>query len=239
MMPGAQAAAVGTAVATTLLAPSLFGVETSADATAPPAVVRVVNGYNGPADIEVALEDRPTTKLAWASATPWTTTNAGQQRLTVRPQGKPSIELTAGASTGCSTTVIILRASVTDRLPTTAVIADCGTTRIPAGEARITAFGSTVDELGPVEAHLEATELTTHPREFPVLERDLHPGPQTLAVGAPGTGEMYQRIEPDLQAGTSYTLLYLGGGETPAQLVLLQDAHQAPDPPTGPVHTGL
>lgn len=233
-------AALG-AIATALLTPTLLLAWQASATAAEPAFVRIVNAYDAPTDITVHLGNRPDNQLTWASATPWMAAAPGAQPVSVHAAQSVVALLQVNLQADCSITMIILRTSAADSAPTAATLANCGTTRIPGGEARITAFGSTVDELGPVEAHLGTATVTSPPRQFPMVGQDLAAGPQTLTVGAPGSAEIYQRIQPDLQAGAAYTLLYLGGGETPAKLVLLLDGRQAPDPPPPnlPINTGI
>lgn len=237
MIPTAGAVAVITA----LLLPVGPLLSSPTTSSAELSFVRVINAYAGPAEVTIALEDEPPLPLTWTSATPWTAASGGEQRIsvTVAGGGVPTT-LQAELAHGCSTTVVVHRTSTIDGTPTAMTIEDCINDRIPPGQSRITAVGSTVTELGPVEFRLHDTAVPVHPDEFPVVGLTVPRGAADLAVGARGTDEVFDYIQTELEMNTSYTLLYLGGGETPAELVMFEDARQAPDPPPPdlPINTG-
>jgi sortase (surface protein transpeptidase) len=207
---------------------------------AEPSFVRIVNAYAGPAEIGLAVADSPAAPLPWASATPWRPTAGGQQQVVVVVSGG-SATVTVAPRAGCNTTVLVVRTSAVDDRPTSLLVTDCSHTRIPRGSARLTAVGVTVDELGPVALSVAGVEHVVSPRETVVVGQDVPAGSLEVTAGAPGTAEIYQRIEADLEPDTAYSLFYLGGGETPAHLLLLEDGRQAPDPPAPevPINTGV
>jgi hypothetical protein len=229
------------APAAIVLAAGTMAFPTAADASADQyGVVRLVNAIADATDpsIETTMDGGTPAELPWVTASSWQVMPAGQHTVGVTVAGRPPAELVLDVPADCPMTVFLRLADEGSLAAVQSTV--CGEDRIPAGAARISTVAQLEPDLGPVEVRLPGFVTVLAPGETTAQPVDVPAEAVSLAVGAPGSDEVYATVQPVLEEHASYTLLYAGGGETPATLTLLTDGRQAPAPPSPdtPIETG-
>lgn len=213
----------------------------AAPSTPAPAFVRIVNAAEATVDtgVDVVLDGEPKTHLSWATTTSWTTTSPG--RHTLRVAAGPALhDLVATVDAECDTTVVLAQAHPTSSSIQPVVWTTCATTRIADGHARIDNLLVADTDLGNVRLSVSSLSSVATPLK-PQPGADISPGLLPVVVGGPGGTETYMSERFAFAADVAYSVIWMGGGETPAQFLVLTDGRQPPNPPPPgiPINTGL
>jgi hypothetical protein len=200
-------------------------------------------GWDGPAYVRV-VDARPQRGLAlipsidslassppppWSRASQWRSVAPGTHDVSVRAGGA-SASATIHVDPGCRVSVIT--AEPDPARPDLSVIEsrDCTPDRIPPGMARITTLFAADTDFGSLLVRLTGNRVGAVPL-LPTRSILLSAGPSTVAIESSDGLETFQSASLDFDAGTTYTILWVGGGETPSTLVEIPDATQPAHPP--------
>lgn len=232
---------IAVVTAIVMMAVTFGGSPASADTLQPDsdALIRVLHAAPALAADTVAINvnDISFGTIRFGAAGRFQRAPAGTQTVTMRATSGVTVADTLRLDPGCQHTVLVAQPEGV-RKPTRLLdVPECGIPRIQSSNASIRLINATADNGAVV---LGAGTSSTAP--FTASARiEVPAGLNTVILKSPTTGETLASATVRLEAGSAYTLAYVGGGEVPLNLTgPFLDGTQPTDPPNPalPVNTG-
>lgn len=219
------------AVTLGLLSPGITAADPETNTLDATGYLRVQHAAGGHATspLTAIIDGGVPTETRWSQPSNWVSVAPGDHELQVTA-GPAHASTRLSVKPGCRITVFATQQTSTRAKVALVSVVDCSTARVPPGLSRITTVLAADSDFGAVQAHIGPTALPITPLT-PSPSILVPSGSTTMGVATSDGAETLTRAVTELRPGSTYTVLWIGGGETPPSLLILLDAVQAPEPP--------